>query len=96
MTVHVGDDIEVDSEKAGTPPREGKVLEVIEAEWGTRYRVRWEDGHETTVHPVAGTVHIGHHDERHDEPRQAPPEERHCPSDIESADCAEALSEVWR
>ena len=57
MTVHVGDEIEVDSEKAGTPPREGVVLEVIEAEWGTRYRICWDDGHESTIHPLGGTIH---------------------------------------
>ena len=51
MKARVGDVISVDSEKAGTPPREGNVLEVIEAEFGTRYRVRWEDGHESTIHP---------------------------------------------
>lgn len=58
MKVKPGDEIVVDSEKAGTPPREGQVLEVLEAEYGTRYRVRWDDGHESTIHPVAGTVHI--------------------------------------
>jgi hypothetical protein len=58
MNVKPGDEIVVDSEKAGTPPREGRVLEVIEAEYGTRYHVLWQDGHESTIHPVAGTVHI--------------------------------------
>jgi len=58
MKVKPGDEIVVDSEKAGTPLREGHVLEVLEAEYGTRYRVRWDDGHESTIHPVAGTVHI--------------------------------------
>jgi Domain of unknown function (DUF1918) len=58
MKARVGDVISVDSEKAGTPPREGNVLEVIEAEFGTRYRVRWEDGHESTIHPLAGSIHI--------------------------------------
>jgi hypothetical protein len=33
------------------------VLEVIEADWGTRYRIRWDDGHESTIHPLAGTLH---------------------------------------
>lgn len=57
MKLNVGDEIAIDSEKAGTPPREGTVLEVIEAEWGTRYRVRWDDGHESTIHPMGGTIH---------------------------------------
>jgi len=57
VKIRVGDDIAIDSEKAGTPPREGKVLEVIEADWGTRYRIHWDDGHESTVHPMGGTIH---------------------------------------
>ena len=40
------------------PPRQGEILEVLEASFGTRYRVRWEDGHESTVHPMAGTTRI--------------------------------------
>jgi hypothetical protein len=88
MNAMVGDDILIDSEKAGTPPREGQILEVLERSYGTLYRVLWQDGHETTVHPVAGTVRIEHHEK--------PAKERHCSSDIESADCTEALAEVWR
>ncbi len=58
MKVQIGDEILVDSERAGTPPREGEVLEVLEADFGTRYRVRWDDGHESVIHPLAGTVHV--------------------------------------
>lgn len=58
MKVKVGDDIAIDSDKVGTPPREGTVLEVIEADWGTRYRIAWSDGHESTIHPLGGTMHV--------------------------------------
>ena len=58
MKIKVGDEIEVDSEKTGMPPREGRVLDVIEAEWGTRYHILWQDGHDSTIHPVGGTLHI--------------------------------------
>ena len=84
MKVCVGDLITVDSDKAGSPPREGKVLEVLEAEWGTRFRVSWVDGHESTIHPVAGTVHTTHHETQREQ------------SEAECADCNEALVEVWR
>jgi hypothetical protein len=57
VNVKKGDRIRVDSQKAGDPGRDGKVLEVIEREYGIRYRVRWDDGHESTVRPTAGTVH---------------------------------------
>ena len=52
-----GDRIAVDSQKAGEPAREGTILEIIEHEYGTSYRVRWDDGHESTFRPTAGTVH---------------------------------------
>jgi hypothetical protein len=55
---NVGDRIRVDSDKAGAPAREGEILEVIEHDYGTSYRVRWDDGHESTFRPTAGTVHI--------------------------------------
>lgn len=56
----VGDRIVVDSDKAGTPPREGEILEIVEREYGTSYRVRWDDGHESIFRPTAGTVHTVH------------------------------------
>jgi hypothetical protein len=52
-----GDRISVDSQKAGEPARQGKVLEVIRHEYGISYRVAWDDGHESTFRPTAGTVH---------------------------------------
>lgn len=56
-TANVGDRITVDSQKAGEPPRQGTVLEIIEHDYGTSYRVAWDDGHESTFRPTAGTVH---------------------------------------
>ena len=56
MTTRVGDHIIVDSQKVGRPPREGEILEMIEATFGTRYRVLWSDGHESTFRPSGGSV----------------------------------------
>ena len=56
MVAKVGDRIVVESEKVGQPDREGTILEVLEASYGTRYRVRWEDGHESTIRPSAGSA----------------------------------------
>ena len=56
MIAKAGDRIVVDSQKVGTPAREGEVLEVIEASYGTRFRVRWDDGQESTLRPAAGTA----------------------------------------
>lgn len=58
MSGKVGDRIVIESERVGQADREGEILEVIEAEYGTRYRVRWDDGHESTVRPSAGSARI--------------------------------------
>jgi len=58
MKPNVGDRIVVESEKVGRPAREGVVLEVIDADYGVRYRVAWADGHESTFRPSAGSVRI--------------------------------------
>ena len=60
MTVKGRDRIVVESEKTGQPAREGDILEVIEAEYGTRYRVAWDDGHESTIRPAAGSARVVH------------------------------------
>jgi len=55
MDAQAGDRIVVDSGKVGLPEREGEILEVIPASYGTRYRVRWDDGRETTIRPSGGS-----------------------------------------
>jgi hypothetical protein len=55
MDTQVGDRIVVESEKVGLPDREGEILEVIPATYGTRYRVHWDDGRESTIRPSAGS-----------------------------------------
>jgi hypothetical protein len=58
MAAKAADRIIVESEKVGTPPREGEILEVIESPFGVRYSVRWVDGHESTFRPSAGSSRI--------------------------------------
>jgi hypothetical protein len=58
MIGKVGDRIVVESETVGTPTREGEILEVIEGSVGVRYRVRWQDGHETLFTPSVGSARI--------------------------------------
>jgi hypothetical protein len=60
MAVKQRDRIVIESEKIGRPTREGEILEVIEASYGTRYRVAWDDGHESTIRPAAGSARIVH------------------------------------
>ena len=56
MSAQPGDRIVVETEKVGLPDRKGEILEVIEAAYGTRYRVQWDDGHESTIRPSAGSA----------------------------------------
>ena len=56
MVAKAGDRIVVESEKVGQAAREGVILEIIEASYGVRYRVRWDDGHESTIRPSAGSA----------------------------------------
>ncbi len=58
MPGRAGDRISIDSGKAGRPPREGEILEVLESAAGPRYRVRWADGHESDIRPAGGTARI--------------------------------------
>jgi hypothetical protein len=58
MTAKPGDRIVVESEKVGQPDREGEILEVLESSIGTRYTVRWDDGHESTFRPAVGSARI--------------------------------------
>jgi hypothetical protein len=58
MTAEVGDRIVVESEHVGESTREGEIVEVIEGEVGVRYRVRWEDGHESVFTPSGGSARI--------------------------------------
>jgi hypothetical protein len=57
MTVHVGDRILVESERAAQAGRAGVIEEVLQED-PARVRVRWEDGHESILTPSAGVAKI--------------------------------------
>jgi Domain of unknown function (DUF1918) len=61
----VGDRIIVESQKVGRATREGEILEIIEASYGTRYRVCWDDGPESTIRPAAASARTTHPAEQH-------------------------------
>ena len=56
----VGDRVLVESGKVGLPVREGQIREVLSSGSAIHYRVRWEDGHESTGFPEAGSLTIIH------------------------------------
>jgi len=53
-----GDLIIVNPPRVGGPPRQGEIIEVIEGNLRVRYRVRWNDGHESLFAPGAGAARI--------------------------------------
>ena len=60
MSASVGDRIIIESRQVGQSARTGVILELIEASYGTRYRVQWQDGHESTIRPAAGSATFVH------------------------------------
>jgi hypothetical protein len=56
MELKTGDRVEVESESTERPPRTGVIEEVLEAA-PTRYRIHWDDGHESIYTPAAGALH---------------------------------------
>lgn len=58
MAAQIGDRIIVESQKVGVAVRQGEILEVIPHDYGTEYRVRWDDEHESSFRPAAGTARI--------------------------------------
>ena len=56
MKASVGDRIVMAGEQVDRPTRDGVVLEVRGAGRGTRYLVRWSDGHTGLLYPGPGSV----------------------------------------
>lgn len=57
MDLENGDTIEVPSNKVGTPPRRGRVEEILQED-PLRIEVSWEDGHRSIFHPAAGNLQV--------------------------------------
>ena len=57
MSAKVGDRVVVEAERTTQAPRRG-VIEEILAEAPPRFRVRWDDGHESILTPAAGSLHV--------------------------------------
>jgi hypothetical protein len=56
MTFQVGDRVVVESESTDRPPRGGTVREVVRED-PPRYRIEWDDGHESIYSPTSGALH---------------------------------------
>jgi hypothetical protein len=56
MQARVGDRVEVESESTDRPARTGVIEEVVREAPSPRYRIRWDDGHESIYTPAAGAL----------------------------------------
>jgi hypothetical protein len=54
----VGDPVIAEAESTNRAPRKGVVEEVLRGDPHPRYRIRWEDGHETIYTPAAGALRV--------------------------------------
>ena len=55
MTSQVGHRVSVESESTSRAPRTGTIREVLR-ENPPRYRIEWDDGHESIYAPAAGAL----------------------------------------
>jgi hypothetical protein len=73
MAFEVGARVVAESESTGRRPRPGVVEEVLRGEPSPRYRIRWDDGHETVYTPASGALRA---ERRAKRPRKAPARKR--------------------
>lgn len=52
----IGDRVEAETKSVDRPPRRGVVEEVVREEPSPRYRIRWDDGHESVLTPASGEL----------------------------------------
>jgi hypothetical protein len=56
MAFAVGTAVMAQAKSTSRGPRAGVIEEVLRGEPSPRYRIRWDDGHESTVTPSSGTL----------------------------------------
>lgn len=57
MSVKIGDRVTVEAERTSQTARHG-VIEEILRETPPRYRVHWDDGHDSILSPAAGAMRV--------------------------------------
>ena len=56
MKLKAGERVKVEAESTERPTRSGVIEEVVSEEPSPRYRIRWDDGHESIYAPAAGAI----------------------------------------
>ena len=59
MAFEVGKRVVAESESMDRRPRSGVVEEVLRGDPAARYRIRWDDGHESIYTPASGALRAG-------------------------------------
>jgi uncharacterized protein DUF1918 len=73
MAFAVGKRVVTESESTDRRPRSGVVREVLRGDPSPRYRIRWDDGHESIYTPASGALRA---EQRPNMPRRAAPRKR--------------------
>jgi hypothetical protein len=73
MAFEVGKRVVAESESTSRQPRCGVVEEVLRGDLSPRYRIRWDDGHESIYTPASGALRA---EQRRKGPGTAAPRER--------------------
>jgi hypothetical protein len=73
MAFQVGKHVVAESESTDRPARSGVVEEVLRGDPSPRYRIRWDDGHESIYTPASGALRA---EQRSKTPEQASPRKR--------------------
>ena len=73
MAFAVGRRVVAESESTDRRPRSGVVAEVVRGDPSPRYRIRWDDGHESIYTPASGALRA---EQRPKRPPQAAPRQR--------------------
>jgi hypothetical protein len=74
MAFEVGKRVVAESESTDRRPRSGVVEEVLRGDPSPRYRIRWDDGHESIYTPTSGALRAGQRPRRQRQP--APPKRK--------------------
>lgn len=56
MAFEVGKRVAAESESTNRQPRSGVVEEVVRGDPSPRYRIKWDDGHESILTPASGAL----------------------------------------
>jgi hypothetical protein len=73
MAFEVGKRVVAESESTDRRPRPGVIEQVLRGDPSPRYRICWDDGHETIYTPASGALRA---EQRPKRARKAPPRKR--------------------